>query len=983
VKGRADGRARLQRIRSRCGCHEIAYEYDARGRLEWVRDSAGRLIWIESDEQGRAVKLKLPLSHGQGWYVHRQYAYDEAGDLVRVTDALGHSWRFEYVTHLLVRETDRNGLSFYFQYDGLGEDAWCTRTWGDGGIYDHRILYDKKNKKTFVTNSLGHTTQYQMNLAGLVVKVVDPLGAETKYEYDARTLQRTKEVDAAGGVTERGYDARGNLCRLVAPDGAAVNVAYDLADRPVGLRDALEGRWSAEWGRAGHLHAVFAPTGEQTRLAWRDGLLAETVDPSGRSHRFHYDGRILQAVENPDGTRLLARFDGLGRLVKLRDEIGGTTTFQYDAEGRPTAMRSPAGVLIETRHDAEGNAIESRSASRRAVFHWGHFHKLILAEEDGAAVVFEYDSEGRLSAVVDEGGGRQTFERDVRGAVVAEQRIGGATLRYARDALGRIISVRQGSGRTAKYEYDAGGRIARIERSDGGFVQYGYAADGRLVRARTADSDVVLERDAVGRIVREIQGTEEVRTRFLPNGRIGAVETSLGATAAMERDARGDVIVIHARPPAADSATIGFGRDARGLERRRILPGGIAIEWQRDEASRPIARTTLRATGTGIHPLARHALVWAGEDRIASISEARGTFDYSYDRRGRLVAERGPDQTVLRAVDAVVSVYADGSNTGRRYGPGGRLEQSERGRYEYDEDGFPVARTAPNGERWRYSWNVAGMLSEVARPDGMRIIYAYDAFARRVRKVVEAGHGEAAHVICDTRYIWDGHMLLHEVDAEAGVTTWYWHPDHLSPLAKASGPEFASIVTDHLGVPTEMYDRSGTLKWAMHLGWRLKGTRRAPRRRGEPGYLGSGARGLGDRLCRRGGAGAYRGARRDRRRCVGSKCGAASGRDRVGAAGRSARRGAVSLVRRIGGRACSGRSRPLRPRRLGRHRPLPRRARRLAVASARSRARVLEDRPRRDRGPAVRAPFLLELRPTRPCRSGGFHRAAARGPAPP
>ena len=65
----------------------------------------------------------------------------------------------------MMRETNRNGLSFYFAYDGFGEDAYCVRTWGDGGIYDHLIDYDK-GVQTVVTNSLGFTTIYMLNPLG-------------------------------------------------------------------------------------------------------------------------------------------------------------------------------------------------------------------------------------------------------------------------------------------------------------------------------------------------------------------------------------------------------------------------------------------------------------------------------------------------------------------------------------------------------------------------------------------------------------------------------------------------------------------------------------------------------------------------------------------------------------------------------------------------------------------------------------------------
>ena len=53
--------------------------------------------------------------------LHSRYHYNNDGDLVKVTDSLGHSSGFQYITHLLVRETDRTGLSFYFSYDGLGK----------------------------------------------------------------------------------------------------------------------------------------------------------------------------------------------------------------------------------------------------------------------------------------------------------------------------------------------------------------------------------------------------------------------------------------------------------------------------------------------------------------------------------------------------------------------------------------------------------------------------------------------------------------------------------------------------------------------------------------------------------------------------------------------------------------------------------------------------------------------------------------------
>ncbi len=184
--------SRLVAKKTRDG-HRIELHYDERGTLSWVRDSGGRQIGFVHDDAGRLTSVKLPVPRGEGHYEHARYAYDAQGDLVTVTDPAGNFWEFEYAGHLLTRETDRERLSFYFGYDGIGQDAWCVRTWGDGGIYDHELTYDKKSKVTCVTNSLGQTTTYRMDIMGMVVEILDPHGASTKYEYDPDTLQKTAE----------------------------------------------------------------------------------------------------------------------------------------------------------------------------------------------------------------------------------------------------------------------------------------------------------------------------------------------------------------------------------------------------------------------------------------------------------------------------------------------------------------------------------------------------------------------------------------------------------------------------------------------------------------------------------------------------------------------------------------------------------------------------------------------------------------------
>jgi len=194
---------------SRAG-HRISLSYDGLGRLSRIVDSGGRVLGFEHDDAGRFVAFTAPHPDQDGQrFVVARYHYDDAGNLVSMTDGLGQERRYTYDGHLLSRETDRTGFSFHFEYDGTDERARCVHTWGDGGLYERTLVYS--GALTSVTNSLGHTTQHEQQ-DGLVIRTVDALGAETRTEYEYQ--QPVRRVDALGHSSVFDFDHRGNL-----PDG--------------------------------------------------------------------------------------------------------------------------------------------------------------------------------------------------------------------------------------------------------------------------------------------------------------------------------------------------------------------------------------------------------------------------------------------------------------------------------------------------------------------------------------------------------------------------------------------------------------------------------------------------------------------------------------------------------------------------------------------------------------------------------------------
>jgi RHS repeat-associated protein len=367
--------------------------------------------------------------------------------------------------------------------------------------------------------------------------------------------------------------------------------------------------------------------------------------------------------------------------------------------------------------------------------------------------------------------------------------------------------------------YDAVGRLTERRYGDGTFKRLHYRPDGALLQAENEFGVVAFDRDKLGRIVKERQGDHSVTSCYGMDGLRCLVETSLGAHQVILRDALGEVQALHLGPDKPRQSSIEFERDNGGLEEGRRLLGGVHVEWQRDLAGRPASRRTIHRTPAGAvetHALTYH---WAGDDQLRELVDSRmGTTTYTHDGRGRLIREERSGTTLHRAMDIVGNVYRTADRRDRRHSSGGRLETANGSVYTHDVGGKLIQRQEPGGETWKYKWNGAGLLREVERPDGLKVRFEYDAFARRTRKITVRAITDGVETIQSAvRFIWDGSVVIHELAGPESPTTWYWQPGTFAPLAKETKGRYWSIVSDHLGTPSEMYDEGGQLAWRMQL----------------------------------------------------------------------------------------------------------------------------------------------------------------------
>ncbi len=861
------GIRQLTKIESRTG-HTIHFQYSGKGHLKNIIDSSGRLIKVTTDHRGRITQIEAPHpKHPDQYFAIVSYDYDRVGDLVQSKDALGHAYQYRYENHLLVQETSPNGLSFYFEYEGKDHNAWCLRTWGDGGIYDHKLTYFKEDQYTIVENSLGHQSTHYWNDQGVVYRSLDPLGHTSSKRYDAH-CNIVSETDEIGRITTHTYDEESNRTGTTFPDESTLQMEY-ANGLLVAATDQNGGSWSWDYDGKGQLVTRINPLGHETKYSYQQGLLTRIVDPAGGITTLQYDDRSnLVKLTTPDRAESSWTYDLLGRCTSATDPKGNMQRRKFNLNGWVKQVNEPDTNIRQLDYDAEGNVTRAKDKQHDVHFEYAGMSRLKARAEAGTRVEFKYNTEEDLIGIINEHGYAYRFELDANSEVIVESGFDGVTRRYSRDAAGRVVEVSRASGLTTQYAYDGVDRVIKVTHSDGSEEQFDYRPDGELLSAKNRHILIQFERDELGQVLKEQQGPFVIESVYNDLGMRTQLTSSLGANVSFDRNIMGDVEKVTAGDEE-NPWEASFKRDNLGLELERVLPGGVRSTWQRDRLGRPVEQKT---TLTGGKITRQRQYTWGVNDRLKQITDPQqGTWRFQHDDLGNLASARYPDGTTeLRMPDAVGSLFKTNDRSDRKYGPAGQLLEADGTRYEYDKEGNLIKKIEPDGKVWTYSWNASGMLREVTRPDRNKVTFTYDALGRRISKTYR---GKI------TRWVWDGNVPLHEwvedskqsavgnrqsdeetqgarrikirrrdekltsspsnapppqekqtveqiqtadwrLETEklpADITTWLFEPESFAPMAKLRDDKQYAVVTDHLGTPTTMYSEAGDKVWEMDL----------------------------------------------------------------------------------------------------------------------------------------------------------------------
>ena len=821
-----------------CNGLGIRFDYTKEGLLRSITDSAGRRLRVEHDTRsGRILEICGPHPEDPEKEITlASYEYDADGNMTLQRNAAGDVMTYEYAGRLIVKETWRNGLAWYFEYDGTGVGSRCVHTWGDGGIYDHRLTF--REGVTEVLDSHGELTVYH-HRGGLVWKKVDANGGEHLWRYDdsRRLLAQT---DPLGNSTLYRYDRWGNCTDSSDPCGGSVSAVYpgkgNLRNRPVSVTTPDGGTWEFGYDRSGNLVSRTNPEGAVTRMTYRNGAVASVKDPYGVVTRLAYD-RFHNLTEASDsrGNTSLYGYDLLGRCVSVTNPKGAVQKREYDPVGRVVRVLDFDGNDIRLSYDGIDNLTGYRDNVQHVEYGYSGMWKLTRRRDHRGVVNFRYDREERLRRVTNERLQSYEFALDAVGNVTAEKGFDGAVRHYLRDRGGRVVRETLPSGTEREYGYDACSRVTRVSYPTASDPDqtYAYGLSGRLVQASRGESTVEFAYNSLGLPTRETADGNTILRTYDHTGRILTLDSTAGASLRYTRNGYGELEGFTATGGSDADGTGSWEsahrHDTLGFEVERILPGGVVRSFAYDDIGRLVDARTRKDSRT--RHMRRYR--WGVADRLLSVEDSRrGETRYSYTPTGQLERAEYPDgREQWRKSDQTGNLYPDPDMKLRRYLGGGRLEQDGEWHCEYDADGNLTERYLGTGrwldgkkDRWRYRWNADGSLAKVVRPDKREVEFTYDALGRRLSK----SFGTTV-----TRWVWNGNVPLHQwkqhreysvvedrwnTDTERrDMTVWLFDEESFVPVAMIKEGRSYSILTDQLGTPTEAYDTEGNEVWSRVL----------------------------------------------------------------------------------------------------------------------------------------------------------------------
>ncbi|WP_431676038.1 LamG-like jellyroll fold domain-containing protein [Kitasatospora sp. KL5] len=697
---------------------QIRYGYDALSRTSSVTDELGRITRFTYTPLGQPATTVVEGWDGDGQAPRdltvESRAYDPAGRLASVTDAMGATTAYRYYDDGLLASTTAQAVT---QADGSTHPVVLTSSEYDGaGHLTKQITGGGRTTTAFTVDTTGRTTATVLDPGGL--NRTSTLG----YDADDRITSTTLKVsDTENSVQTATYDTAGNITRseTSSSKGGPTAVATFRYDQRGLMTEATSPNGNAQgadpaahtttytYDELGHLTATSAPqvateaNGQPaqnihpvTAAGYNTfGELVTARDANGAvtTRTLNRLGRVTE-VKLPDYTppgaatplTAVARteYDKRSRTTALFDAAGRKTTFGYDRLDHQTTRTDPntLGYLQPPVYDSA--SVWSSTWTPTGL-------QLSATDPTGARTEATYDQLGRplTDTVVERKPSLQNLTTrhtwDDAGNQTAATTPVGSTSSATFNAAGQPVTTTDPAGRVTRIDYDGLGRPTKTTEPLGEAATIAYDALGNP--ASTSDLD------PAGTVLRTVSATFDLEGHQLTG------TSASGNVTSTAYNALGQIVRLVEPVAAGTSITTSFGYDTLG-HRTRLTDGkGNTTTYTFTPWGLP--ESTIEPA-TAAHPLAADRTWTTTYDvtgQAVKVTEPGNVVrTSSYDPMGRLTKETG------------TGAEASTQDRTLRYDKAGRITSANGAGvssqdFTYNDRGLPIGATVSGvPQEWAY-----------------------------------------------------------------------------------------------------------------------------------------------------------------------------------------------------------------------------------------------------------------------------------------
>jgi len=732
----------------------VAFTRDAQGRITKITDPLGASMSYTYDSNGDLVSFRDRESNDSTYTYNSAHGlltmkdprgiqpirneYDDAGRLIRVTDAFGKTLELTHSDNTRQEvTTDRLGNITINEYDAFGNIVKVTNSKGEVITRS----YDARNNITSETNAEGKTARYTYDAAGNRLTVTDVLGNVTHLTYNTRNQVLTV-TDPLGNQTVNTYDDKGNLTSVKDALGGTTVTTYDDKGQQTSVTDQLGRKTRYEYDGAGNLIKQTDASGNVTTLTYdlNGNRLTEsltrnvggTVETLTTTYQYDHLNRVVKVIY-PDNTTTETIYNSIGKQSETVDRLGRHTTYAYDEMGRLVSTTYPDATKEETVYDAEGRITKTVDRADRAT-------------------LFVYDTLGRLEKTTYPDGTFSTVTRGPIGQVTSMTDARGNITRYEYNAAGKRTKVTDALGNVTSFTFDANGNATSITDAKGQITRLEYDAAGNRTKEIFPDgTSRITAYDAAGQVIsRTDQAGNVTRFEYDERGKLSKTTDAASGVTRYTYDELGHQLT----QTDANNHTTTFEYDRMGRRTKRTLPLGMSDTFTYDQGGNLSTRVDFKGLKTTFNYDALNRLVSKVPD--ASLNEATvtntytptgqresmtdglGTTTYSYDAQGRLTSQVTPRGALTYTYDnagnlkTLRSSHANGVSVDYGYDVLDRLSTVTDNRltgattYSYDVNGNLEKTTYPNGVLTTYTYDSLNRMKKVSASANATTVASYD-----------------------------------------------------------------------------------------------------------------------------------------------------------------------------------------------------------------------------------------------------------------